>query len=152
MSNPTGSNVSEIRVRTSGEVLCRVDLYNVGNPNMGVSVRLGDVTVRVHELEALNELHYVWAVAEDEMSGLPGYYEDVHAGGNPGLHRAHVLVDLPGVPTRTCTRIPKTSHSPAHLRIQFGPIAWEVTDYMAWRDCVTALTNAINAYDAVDPR
>lgn len=152
MSNPTGSNVSEIKVRTSGAVLCRVDAHNIGGDDVSVSVRLGDITVRVHKLDALNELHYAWTIAGNEMNGLPPYYEDLHAGGNPSLHRAHLHVDLPGVPTKSITRIRRTEHSPAHIRIQFGPIVWEVTDYMAWNDVLAALTTAVDVFDALELR
>lgn len=152
MSNPTGSNVSEIKVRTSGEVLCRIDANGIGDPGMTVSVRLGDITVCVEGLEPLNELHYVWATSEEAMRGLPGYYQDVHVGGNPALYRAHMVVGLPGVPTRSTTQVPRTEHAPAHLRIQFGPIVWEVTDHMAWNDVNTALSKAVDVFDALDPR
>lgn len=93
MSNPTGSNVSEIKVRTSGAVLCRVDAHNIGGDDVSVSVRLGDIT-----------------------------------------------------------RIRRTEHSPAHIRIQFGPIVWEVTDYMAWNDVLAALTTAVDVFDALELR
>lgn len=152
MSNPTGSNVSEIKARTSGNVLCRIDVFDVGSDKTTIGVRLGDITLRVHSLDAINELHYAWTVAEDEMDGLPAYYEDLHVGGNPGLYRAHLVVDLPGVPARSTTRVRRTFHNPAHVRIQYGPLVWEVTDFTAWNDVQKTLTAAIDLFDTLDPR
>ncbi|MEO6082538.1 MAG: hypothetical protein ABIQ18_05460, partial [Umezawaea sp.] len=62
MENPHGSTVSEVKVRTTGQVSCGVGVLDIGTPEAVVALRIGDLVCKVGDLRTLTALSFTWTI------------------------------------------------------------------------------------------
>jgi hypothetical protein len=146
VDNPHGSTVSELKVRAVGRVACRVGATNVGTAEIAVVLRIGDVVMHVSDERALSALLYTWAIAEEHMHVLPYRDEFAHLGATPGLYRVGALFDLQGHVTSAVAVVPEHGQTPKHVRVQFGPIIWQVCDREAWETVTDAVRRTLDLF------
>ena len=150
MENPNGSSVSEVKVRTTGQVSCGIGVLDIGTPEAVVALRIGDLVCRVGDLRTLTALNYIWSLAEQHVTRLPYRNEPQHLGATPGLYRVGLLFDLQGLVPSAVTFIAAHGETPAHVRVQFGPIVWQVTDRAAWEVVAATVRRALNALHTLE--
>jgi hypothetical protein len=144
VTNPHDSTVSELKVRAVGRVVCRVGAIDVGTAESAVVLRVGDVVFRVGDLYTLTALHFTWAIADEHMTALPYRVEAGHLGATPGLYRVGAVFDLQGHVTSAVAFVRAHGQTPAHVRVQFGPIVWQVCDREAWESVHAAVRRALD--------
>jgi hypothetical protein len=146
---PKSSTVQEIKVRATGRQVCTVDVVNVGTMRAGVSLTIGDVVCTFSSPYTLTGLHFLWASADHRP--LPKHTDVGALGGvqTPGLYRVLSVVPFTGRPPASAVFIPNmvnTANIPAHLRLQFGPVVWQVTDRSAFFSVLNKLDEAVTAF------
>jgi hypothetical protein len=150
VDNPHHSTVSELKVRVVGRVACRVGATDVGTVERAVVLRIGDIVFHVGDLHTLTALHYTWAIAEEHMSALPYRDEFAHLGATPGLYRVGALFDLQGHVTSAVAFVRAHGETPAHVRVQFGPIVWQVCDREAWETVTDAVGRTLDLFKLIN--
>lgn len=149
------SSVSNIAVRVAGFVPNRVDLKFAGTPQQQLGLSLGPVLVFMGTYLTARAIADRWAeaapLARSLSHTLPPQRRSAMTSG-PWLLSAMVrLAGTPTVHSEVLTAQPGRE-LPTMLRIQVGPVTWELADAVAF----TAMLNAwqvgadVLAYDRTD--
>lgn len=144
MQTPESSTVQTVTVNATGDVKCRIGVLDAGTPEATIALKTGDMLIHLRDLKgALDTLELVWRAAEGFEFRLP--WRNAEAGlpgGAPGLYRVTSLVVIQGRTAGAYTFVPQTRSAPMHLRVQFGPVVWRVTDQLAFRAIFAAVQRA----------
>ncbi|WP_214369806.1 hypothetical protein [Pseudonocardia sp. H11422] len=137
-ANPAGySAVLETIVRVSGAVPVRLDATHVGTPEQQVGLTLGSVLVYLRSQQTVRVIVEGWQSAAVAARHLgPARPISHHRAGLAPAAGSQVstLVRLGGIPTVLAAPITRRPGSPvpSHVRIQVGPIVWQVCDWNAY--------------------
>lgn len=150
MSN--ASTITAVTVRVAGALPIEVSLRNLGTAEQEASMRMGELLVCVRSPSVAERISQVWTYAKPIVCTLPQLASvgKLHLPVRVSL--VGTIVRFAGYPTCTTVGVPARcgSQQPAHVRIQVGPLAWEVCDQLAWHTITRAwrtLTRQLQAYD-----
>lgn len=146
------SSVSNIAVRVAGFVPNRVDLKFAGTPQQQMGLSLGTVLVFINSYLTARAIADRWAeaapLARSLSQTLPPQRRSAMTSG-PWLLSA--MVRLSGTPTVHSEVLPAQPGRglPTMLRIQVGPVTWELADGIAFTSMFNAWQVAADvlAYD-----
>ncbi|SFO17843.1 hypothetical protein SAMN05216207_103459 [Pseudonocardia ammonioxydans] len=135
------SSVGSIAIRVAGFVPTRVDLRFAGTPQVQLGVSLGTVLVYMSTHLTASTIAQKWASAAPLARGLsqalPVERRAVMASG-PWLLSAMVrFAGMPTVNADVMTAQPGRE-LPTMLRIQVGPVTWELADAVAYTSMLNA--------------
>ncbi|MDN5917948.1 MAG: hypothetical protein L0I76_23110 [Pseudonocardia sp.] len=136
------SAIVSVAVRVSGNVPVRLDATNIGTPEQQVGLTLGSVLVYLRTVQTVRAVVEGWRSAKvaAESLGPARPISEQRAGlAHVAGSQVSALVRLGGLPTvlsAPVTRRPG-SRVPSHVRIQVGPVVWEVCDWTAY-ECLAA--------------
>ncbi|MFR9806497.1 hypothetical protein ACL02T_30035 [Pseudonocardia sp. RS010] len=127
----------EVTVRVSGEVPVRVDVTNAGTPEQQVGLTLGSVLIYLRNPGTVRAVVEGWRSANYAAQLLgPSRPVTYHHAGLAQVMGSQVstLVRLGGIPNVLVAPITRRPGSPvpSHLRMQVGPIVWQVCDWNAY--------------------
>jgi hypothetical protein len=136
-SNKGFSAAVEITVRVSGEVPVRVDASNVGTPEQQVGLTLGSVLVYLRDRLTVTAVVEGWRSGNYSAQLLgPARPVAYHHAGLAQVMGSQVstLVRLGGIPNVLVAPITRRPGGvvPSHLRMQVGPVVWQVCDWNAY--------------------
>lgn len=136
------SAIVAVAVRVSGVVPVRLDATHIGTTEQQVGLTLGSVLVYLRTVQTVRAVVEGWTSASvaAECLGPARPVSQQRAGlAHVAGSQVSALVRLGGLPTvlaAPVTRRPGSS-VPSHVRIQVGPIVWEVCDWTAY-ECLAA--------------
>lgn len=149
------SSVGSIAVRVAGLVPTRVDLRFAGTPQQQLGVSLGTILVYMSTHLTASTIAEKWAAAAPLAAGLshvlPSGRRSAMASG-PWLLSAMVrFAGTPSVTAEVLTPQPGRELPPM-LRIQVGPVSWELADAAAYSSMLNAWRIAADLLAAEDSR
>ncbi|MFB9498838.1 hypothetical protein ACFFR6_17830 [Saccharothrix mutabilis subsp. capreolus] len=140
---PDTSTAQVVTVNATGDVKCRIGVLDAGTPEATIALKTGDTVIHLRDINgALDTLELVWRAAHGLEHRLPWRDTSRLPGGAPGLYRVASLVVIQGRTAAMHTFLPATRRTPKHIRVQFGPVVWRVTDLLAMRAISTAVERA----------
>ncbi|WP_406639080.1 hypothetical protein [Amycolatopsis sp. WGS_07] len=119
-------------VRVVGAVETRIDIKDAGTTLAEVRLMLGRVLLHVHGAVAVKHVAAIWQDAGFHRDRLAPAVADPQRGalidGCQVGTVARIGCDAPA----RCDLIPRTAKLPRHIRIQIGPLVWQVMDRAAY--------------------
>jgi hypothetical protein len=143
-----GSAVMNVVVRVAGAVPVRLDMSHAGTAEQQVGLSLGTVLIYLRTAVTARAVAEGWAGAALSARGL----SVAVVGRRPlpvGPSGAAVLVRLAGIPRVTAALVaarPGTEQGPV-LRVQVGPVTWEVCDATAFTSLLRGWRQAARLLD-----
>ena len=140
---PTGSAVMAVVVRVAGIVPARLDLTHVGTSEQQLGLSVGTVLIYLRSGVTARAVADGWARA----AVLARPLSPAVTGRRPlviGPSAVAVMVQMAGVPQVTAEFHPARADGaiPAMLRVQVGPVTWEVCDATAYASLLRAWRQA----------
>ncbi|RZT83240.1 hypothetical protein EV383_0039 [Pseudonocardia sediminis] len=133
--------VMTVGVRVAGRVPTRTDLRFAGTPEQMLGLSLGTVLIYLNSHLAVRSVALAWGqaapMARSLSPALPAPRRPVMATGPWSLTTIIRMFGTPSVDTLLLAAQPGTN-LPTMLRIQVGPITWDLADAAAY----TSLLNA----------
>jgi len=140
---PVGTAVMNVVVRVAGIIPARLDLTHVGTPEQQLGLSLGTVLVYLRSGLTARAVAEGWGRA----AVLARPLSPAIAGRRPlvvGPSTVAVLAQLAGLPTVDAAFEPARAGGavPALLRVQVGPVTWELCDANAYTSLLRAWRQA----------
>jgi hypothetical protein len=134
MASMHASTITAATIRVAGQVPTDISISHLGTPEQEASLRVGELLIYLRDPHIAGQAAQLWAQAKAATSALPNVIgpSRLHLPIRVGL--VGVIVRLGGDPKCTTTWIPGqpgVAH-PAHVRVEVGPVKWEVCDRAAW--------------------
>lgn len=126
------SAVVSVVVRVSGPVPIRLDATHLGAPEQQLGLSLGTVLIYLRSGTTARAVAEGWTSAAPLARRLapprdPRNLMPV----TPTM--VGTLVRLAGIPTIVAAHVPARAHiEPSHLRLQIGPVIWQICDWAAY--------------------
>lgn len=121
-----------VAIRAVGVVDGNVDVSRIGTPTAIASLTIGTVLARV-DRRAAQRIAATWRDAALHLDRLAENASAVWTGPDLGVNPVGVVVRFgPDVVTRQDLMPPTTTLARTHLRIQVGPLVWQVIDQAAY--------------------
>ncbi|MGD9991217.1 hypothetical protein [Pseudonocardia sp.] len=136
------SSVCTLAARVAGFVPTRVDMRFAGTPEQQLGITLGTVLVYVNMHRTAATIADKWAAAAPLARGLshalPQGRRDATVTAGPWLLSA--MVRFAGTPAVTASMLtPQPGRDvPPLLRMQVGPVTWELADAVAYTSMLNA--------------
>jgi hypothetical protein len=140
---PASAAVMAVVVRVAGVVPARLDLSHVGTAEQQLGLSIGTVLVYVHSEITARAVAEGWGKAVVLARSL----SPAVAGRRPlvvGPSTVAAMVRMAGVPRVTAALAPAHlgPDAPTILRVQVGPVTWEVCDATAYTSLLRAWRQA----------
>lgn len=139
------AEVMTVGVRVAGRVPTRVDLRFAGTPEQQLGLSLGTVLIYVSSFLAARTIALAWGqaapMARSLSPVLPAARRPVLATGPWSVSTMVRMFGVPTVDTMLMDARPGTN-LPTMLRIQVGPITWELADAAAFTSLLDAWRRA----------
>jgi hypothetical protein len=133
--------VHEVTIRAVGEVDGHIDVTFAGTREAVVSVSLGPVLARLYSADVAYRIRETWKAAAVYLHRLPDTAHHIGIESNPAPVGIVIRVGH-DVPT-SAVLVPATSQlATDHLRVQVGPLVWQIMDRAAYRSVVGLLERA----------
>ena len=134
------SEITSAVVRVAGEIPVDITAFHVGTPEQEAVLRMGELLIYVRSAALAERVAQLWRQARPICAALP------HVAGTSRLHLpvrvslVGVIFRLGGEPACTVVSVPARPGvaQPTHVRIQVGPLVWEVCDRAAWHTITKA--------------
>jgi hypothetical protein len=127
--------VHEVTIRAVGEVDGHIDVTHAGTREAVVSVSLGPVLARLYSADVAHRIRETWKAAAVYLHRLPNKAHHLGNASNPAPVGIVIRIGY-DVPT-SAVLVPATSQlATDHLRIQVGPLIWQIMDRAAYRSVV----------------
>lgn len=134
MARMHASVITAATMRVAGQVPTEITLRHLGEPEQEASLRIGELLIYLRDPHIAEQIAQLWTQAKPATSALPNMLgaSRLHLPIRVGL--VGVIVRLGGDPRCTTTWMPGRSGvaHPAHVRVEVGPIVWEICDRAAW--------------------
>ena len=146
--------VMTVGIRVAGHVPTRVDLHAARTPEQQLGLSLGTALIYVSSHLIARTVALAWGQAAPLARSLSPV---LPAGRRPvlatGPWSTATMVRMFGVPTVDTMLMPAQSgrNVPTMLRIQVGPITWELADAAAYTSLLTAWRDAEDLLAATAP-
>jgi hypothetical protein len=136
------SVITTATIRVAGKIPTDITLNHLGTPEQEASLRVGELLIYLRSAFVAQVVADVWRQGRPIAGTLPYAL-------SPGRLRLPVRVGMVGMMVRLgghppCTVVPVPARpggtSPAHVRVEIGPLVWEVCDAAAWHSIGTAWT------------
>lgn len=149
------SAIMGMSVRVSGAVPIRVDAHHIGTPEQEVALTLGSVLVYMRSRQTAAAVVQGWRSAAVAAQCLgPARPLRDHRAALVSVMGSQVsaLVRLGGLPTVTAAPVPrqKGTPTPTHVRIQVGPLVWQVCDWNAYERIAEGWRRGLRILSAAD--
>lgn len=139
------AEVMTVGVRVAGRVQTRTDLRFAGTPEQMLGLSLGTVLIYLNSSLAARTVALAWGqaapMARSLSPQLPGPRRPVMATGPWSLTTMIRMIGTPTVDTLLLPAQPGTN-LPTMLRIQVGPITWDLADAAAFASLLNAWRGA----------
>lgn len=138
---PSSSAVMNIVVRVAGIVPVRLDLAHVGTVDQQLGLSLGTVVCYLRSGLTARCVAEEWGKASVQAQSLA----PAVVGRRPltvGPCTVAAMVQLAGAPRVTAAAQPARAGIPAMVRVQVGPVTWEVCDATAYVSLLRAWRHA----------
>jgi hypothetical protein len=128
------SAITAATIRVVGQVPTDISLTHLGTPEQEASLRIGELLIYLRDPHIAHQVAQLFGQAKACTSALPNVAGVRRANLAPRVGLVGVIVRLGGDPHCDTTWIPGQPGSahPAHVRVQVGPITWELCDRAAW--------------------
>lgn len=140
------SSVMSVGVRVAGRVPTRVDLRFAGTAEQQLGLSLGTVLVYLRSYLSARTVALGWGEAAAQARSLSPVLPERRrpAMASSGPWTVAAVVRLGGMPAVTSTLLPaQPGHAlPTVLRMQVGPVTWELADAAAYTSLLNAWRNA----------
>lgn len=134
MATMHASVITAATIRVAGQVPTDVSISHLGTHEQEASLRVGELLLYVRDPRIAERAAQLWAQARTGMSALPQVLgtRRMHLPVRVGL--VGVIVRLGGLPPCNAQWVPGRPGvaEPSHMRVEVGPITWEVCDQVAW--------------------
>jgi hypothetical protein len=136
------SVITAATIRIAGQVPTDISISHLGTREQEASLRIGELLIYVRDPHIVANVAQLFVQKRPATSALPHVI---------GLSRLHlpvrvglvgVVIRLGGNPNCTASRIAgRPGHAePSHVRVEIGPIAWEICDQVGWHSIGHAWT------------
>lgn len=134
------SVISSAAVRVVGQVHVDITACHVGTPEQEAAMRMGELLIYVRSAGVAKRIAQLWRQSRPMCAALAKVGQPSQLQVPVRVALVGVIVRLGGEPPCTALALPARPRvaQPAHVRIQVGPLVWEVCDQAAWH----TLTNA----------
>jgi hypothetical protein len=128
------SAITAATIRVVGQVPTDICVSHLGTTEQEASLRIGELLIYLSDPHIAHQVAELWAQAKASTSALPNVIGARRANLPARVGLVGVIVRLGGDPQCGTTWIPGQPESvhPAHVRVEVGPIKWEVCDRAAW--------------------
>lgn len=128
------STITAATIRVAGQVPTDISLRHLGTPEQEASLHVGELLIYLRDPYIARQVAQLWAQAKAATSALPNVIGPSRLHLAPRVGLVGVIVRLGGDPKCTTTWIPGQPGVayPAHVRVEVGPIKWEICDRAAW--------------------
>ena len=129
------SSVSSVVVRVAGRVPARVDLRFAGTPQQQLGLSLGTVLIYMSTYLTARTVAIAWGDAAAQARSLsPVLPPSRRPAVTPGPWSLSALARFAGTPRVEALLMPSRPgiNLPTMLRVQVGPITWELADAAAY--------------------
>lgn len=139
------SSVMSVGVRVAGRVPTRLDLRFAGTPQQQLGLSLGTVLVYVSSYLTARTVALAWGEAAAQARSLspvlPGRRRPAMVSGPWSVA---AMVRLGGIPAMNASVVPSLPgrELPTMLRMQVGPVTWELADAAAYTSLLSAWRSA----------
>ncbi|MGI8817446.1 MAG: hypothetical protein ACR2G2_19770 [Pseudonocardia sp.] len=128
------SAITTATVRVAGQIPVDITINHLGAPEQEASMRLGELLVYVREPAIAAMVATLWRQSQPISAALP------YVAGTSRLHLpariglVGVVARLGGWPPCAVSWVPGRPGvaQPPHVRVEVGPIRWEICDQAAW--------------------
>lgn len=128
------SVITAASIRIAGQVPTDISISHLGTREQEASLRIGELLIYVRDPHIVERVAQLFVQKRPAISALP------HVIGARRLHLpvrvglVGVIVRLGGNPMCTAGWITgRPGHAePSHVRVEIGPIVWEVCDQVGW--------------------
>ncbi|ALL79295.1 hypothetical protein AD006_28675 (plasmid) [Pseudonocardia sp. EC080610-09] len=145
--------LTSLVVRVAGHVPTGLDLRHAGTPEQQLGLTLGGVLVYLRSHHTAQLIDRAWAHAAPMTQSLNPHLVGRRRGiMTTGPWAATALVRIGGSPQLRAALLPATAghHRPAILRLELGPIAWELCDAASYTALRRAWNTAANLLATTD--
>lgn len=135
VTNPQTKTIYSITLRVAGPQRVTVDAHHTGTQQAFLGIAIGALLVYTSQREVCGQLRRGWEHAARLAGKLPrAAQRPTTADHAAGTGLAAAMVRLEGQVGLTIAGIPASSATgiPAHVRIQLGPLVWQVLDQTAY--------------------
>ncbi|GAA5154398.1 hypothetical protein GCM10023321_26150 [Pseudonocardia eucalypti] len=135
------STITATAVRVAGSIPVEVSVRHIGTTDQEAGMRMGELLVYVRSPFVAERVADTWHMAKPVVcAAVPprAAVGKLHVPVRVAL--VGTIVRLAGHPVCTIVGVPARSghEHPAHVRIEVGPLAWEVCDQLAWHTITRA--------------
>lgn len=134
------SAITSAAVRVAGQIPIEISIRHLGTAEQEAGMRMGELLIYVRNAYVAERVANTWRQSRPVCAALPNV---------AGISRLHLpvrvalvgmIVRLGGDPACTVQGVPARPGvaEPQHVRIEVGPLAWEVCDRVAWHTITTA--------------
>lgn len=142
-------------LRVAGPVPTRVDLRNAGTPERQLGISLGAVLVFLRSHYTARTIEQAWSQAAPLAVSLPPVLVGRRRGvlAQDGPWSATAIVRLGGAPkVRAYVMEARAgSEAPAVLRIEVGPMTWEIYDAASYTSLLQGWRTAVHTLRVEEP-
>jgi len=125
------TTVQAVSIRAVGEVGGHVDVTRAGTPEAMATIAIGPVLARLCHADAASRIREGWKAAAVVLNRLPMDLSQTLA--VPGSSPTGIVVRLGADVVTTSMLVPATRQlARSHLRVQVGPLIWQVMDRAAY--------------------
>lgn len=134
MATLHASVITAATIRLAGQVPSDLAINHLGTREQEASLRIGELLIYVRDPRTVATITQLWTQKRAATAALP------HVIGPSRLHLpvrvglVGVIVRLGGEPACTASWVagrPGVAE-PSHMRVEIGPIVWEICDQVAW--------------------
>jgi hypothetical protein len=129
------TTVQTVTIRAVGDVDGHVDVTYAGTPEAIVTVAIGPALIRLYQADVAFRIREGWKAAAVSLHRLPEAVSTTWA--VPVSSPVGIVVRIGVDVTTTSALVPATRQLRRdHLRMQVGPLVWQVLDRAAYRSIV----------------
>lgn len=133
------TGVRMVHIRALGDIDCSVSVDEVGTAHAVASLTVGTVLARIGGRKTAEQMVETWREAALHVAKLPASVSETWAGPDLGVSTIGVVVRFGGdVATRHDLLPPSKGLPTHHVRVQIGPVVWQVLDQAAHGSMVRA--------------
>lgn len=135
------TGVRMVHIRALGDIDCKVDVDEVGTAHAVASLTVGTVLARIAGRKTAEQMVETWREAALHLAKLPTTVSQTWTGPDLGVSTIGVVVRFGGDVAMRQDLLPPSKALPHHhLRVQIGPVVWQVLDQAAHASMDRAFT------------
>jgi hypothetical protein len=128
------SAITTATIRVAGQIPTDVSISHLGTPEQEASLRIGELLIYLRDPHIAGQVAQLWFQAKASTSALPNVIGPARVRLPVRVGLVGVIVRLGGDPRCGTSWMPARPGTldTSRVRVEVGPIVWEVCDRAAW--------------------